>query len=119
MPRFSIILSLALLVFLFFFSPLVQASFGGKQPLAIYKDKIYGSATILGQTLMIPKHIQQNANTELLNQSSAELKIGQTPVDAKIKKAFLFWTEVPLQPGRNLIPVVLDDGQENKKTVYR
>ena len=87
LPRFSTIFFLVFLAFFFsilLFSPLAEASFGGTHPSPIYKDQIYGSASTLGQTLMIPRPTQQNANTELLSKSSAELKVGQTPVVDKI-----------------------------------
>ena len=35
------------------------------------------------------------------------------------EKPYLFWTDVSLRLGRNLIPVVLDDNQGTQKTVYR
>ena len=38
---------------------------------------------------------------------------------ASDQKPFVFQAEVPLQAGRNVIPIVLDDGQGKAKTFYR
>ena len=89
-----------------------------QQPRGIVAVEYAASPALTNNTARIRGVCQAGTFVTVAGKRITDAHISKVPGSSD-NKPFVFQAEVPLQPGRNLIPVVLDDGQGNAKTCYR